>query len=238
MAFQEIAVEPTVIQSWRDFQLVWGLVGFSKGRLIAGFPERGPNQMTREQGWAWRVLESVKASEIGSAKRVQTCLETYAKFKILKKGRAFDHAESWNFNAAKEHRRLPFAALIESGTACDTCRCSLDDLQDEKCPTCLKDDQHVMSLPKQPSDLASGMLPMLRCAKELRFVDPYFLKQSETGVGTALSMRHARVVQEIASRMNEVNRVPQILEFHMLALDGNLIAQLSTFARGMEAHLL
>lgn len=235
MAFHEIAVEPSVIKTWRDFQLVWSKAGFSKGRLIAGFPEKGPDKDTKEQGWAWRVLESVKEGEIGSAKRVQTCLEAYAKFKILKRGRAFDHKQSWNFNADKAHRQSPFSALIQTGAACDSCRCSLDDLEDEKCPTCLRDDQHVMSLPKQPADLAEGMLPMLRCAKELRFVDPYFLKLSEAGA--ALSMKHAKVVQEIANRMGALNRVPHVLEFHMLGLDGDPTEQLSTFAKGMEAHL-
>jgi AAA domain len=237
MAFHEIAVDPSAIRSWRDFQLVWGKAGFSKGRLIAGFPEKGPDKDRKEQGWAWRVIASVKENEIGSAKRVLTSLEAHAKFKIVKRGRSFNHDETWKANADKEHRRLPFSALIETEVKCDGCRCTLDDLEEEPCPECLRDDQHVMTLPKQPVDLADGLLPMLRCAKALRFVDPYFLKKSESGPGAAFSTKHARVVQEIANRLTEVNRVPQIVEFHMLGLEGDPTAQLSTFAKGMEAFL-
>jgi hypothetical protein len=237
MAFHEIAVDPSAIRSWRDFQLVWSKVGFSKGRLIAGYPEKGPDKERKEQGWAWHVVASIKAHEVGSAKRVLTSLETHAKFKLIKRGRAFDHDEPWQTNADKEHRRLPFAAMIEAEVACDGCRCTLDDFEGEYCPPCLREDQHVMTLPKQPTDLADGLMPMLRCAKEIRFVDPYFLKKSESGNGAAFSTKHARVVQEIATRLAESNRIPQIVEFHMLSLDGDPKSQLSVFAKGMEAFL-
>jgi len=237
MAFHEIAVDPSAIRSWRDFQLVWGKAGFSKGRLIAGFPEKGPDKERKEQGWAWRVLASVKEHEVGSAKRVLTAIEAHAKFKLIKRGRTFDHAALWKDNAEKEHRRFPFAAIIASEAKCDGCRCTLDDLEDESCPVCLKDDQHVMTLPKQPADLAEGLLPMLRCAKALRFVDPYFLKKSESGTRAAFSTKHARVVQEIANCLTGANRVPQIVEFHMLGLEGDPATQLAVFAKGMEAFL-
>lgn len=237
MAFHEIAVDPTAIRSWRDFQLVWSKAGFGKGRLIAGFPEKGPDKERKEQGWAWRVLESIKEHEVGSSIRVRTSLEANAKFKLIKRGRTFDHDEPWRTNADKEHRRLPFSALIEAEATCDGCRCTLDDFEGEHCPSCLRDDQHVMTLPKQPADLAEGIIPMLRCAKELRFVDPYFLKMSESGPGAAFSTKHARVVQEIANRLTEMNRVPQIVEFHMLGLEGDPTIQLAAFAKGMEAFL-
>jgi hypothetical protein len=237
MAFHEIAVDPSAIRSWRDFQLVWGKAGFSKGRLIAGFPEKGPDKERKEQGWAWQVIESIKKNEVGSAKRVLTSLETHARLKLIKRGRAFNHDEPWTTNADKEHKRIPFSALIQHDATRDGYRCSLDDFEEESCPACLRDDQHVMTLPKQPGDLANGLLPMLRCAKEIRFVDPYYLKKSESGSVAAFSTKHARVVQEIANRLAEAHRVPQNVEFHMLALDGDPAAQLSIFTTGMEAFL-
>ncbi len=235
MSFQEIAVNPSAIRSWRDFQLVWSKAGFSKGRLISCYPQKGPDKETRHQGWPWRVVESVKEADIGSVKRVQTCLEIYAKFKLMRRGRAFDHAEPWTPNADCEHRRAPFAALI--GITTDDCYCSLDDLEGEDCPECLRDDQHVMILPKQPAAFAEGLLPMLSCSNELRFVDPYYLNPSNTPSGVSLSRKHARVVQEIANRMNALQRVPQLIEFHMLSVVADPEVQLKTFAREMDAFL-
>jgi hypothetical protein len=247
MAFHEIAVDPSVIRTWRDFQLVWGKFGFNQGRLIAGYPEKGPDRERQEQSWAWRVITSVKEHEIGSAKRVQTAIEAKAKLKLTKRGRSFDHDQSWKDNAAAEHQRLPFAALIEGNVACDGCRCAIDDLGEESCPVCLRDEQHSMSLPKQAPDLADALLPMLRCAKTLRFVDPYFIKteKTESGFHTVLSKKHGRVIQEIAARLTSAKRIPQSVEFHMLALNldpasdhaTQLASQLSAFAMDMEAHL-
>jgi hypothetical protein len=235
MAFHEIAVDPSAIRNWRDFQLVWGKCGFHKGRLIAGYPDKGPDKETREQSWAWRVIASVKEHDVGSAKRVQTAIEAQAKSKMIKKGRVFDHAQGWTSNAAKEHRRQPFAALVGSETTGDQGCCTLDDFEGDASPSCLRDDQHVMSLPKQPADLAEVLLPMLRCAKDIRFVDPYFLKLFD-GRAT-LSRRHAQVIQEIAARLEAVGRVPQNVEFHMVALEGDPDLQCSSFATEMGACL-
>lgn len=235
MAFHEIAVDPSVIRTWRDFQFVWGKFGFNQGRLIAGYPEKGPDKHTKEQGWAWRVIASIKLHEPGSAKKVQTAIEAKAKLKLIKRGRSFDHDKPWKNNAATEHQRLPFAAVIQDDASCDGSCCTLDDLGQESCPVCLRDEQHSMSLPKQAADLAVALLPMLRCAKNLCFVDPYFIKARNSEIG--LSSKHGRVIQEIAARLTEAKRVPQSVEFHMLAQDGNPDSQLSAFAKGMEAHL-
>jgi len=236
MAFHEIAVEPTVIRSWRDFQMIWGMVGFGKGRLIASFPEKGPEN-EKHQSWAWRVVESVKVCEPGSAKKVSACLETQAKLKLLKNKRPFDHGRQWSANAGIEHRRSPFSAIIEEGAVCDSHRCTLDDLGDENGPSCLKNDQHVMTFPKRPGLFTDALLPILRCAKVLKFVDPYFLKTSEDESGPYFSIKHGKVVEEIARKLEEFGRVPQSVEFHMLALSGDEATQLEVFCKGMNAHL-
>lgn len=242
MSFHELAIDPSAIRSWRDFQLVWGKAGFGKGRLIAAYPEKGPDKEHKEQGWAWQVIESINQHDKGSRKKVATVLETQHKLKLIKRGRTFNHGASWKNNAAREHHRLPFAALVESEAVCDGCRCTLDDFESEHAPECLRDDQQVMTLPKQPDEFAKGLFPMLRCAKAIRFVDPYFLKSSRSGSEISFSTKHAKVVQKIASSLGDINRVPQTVEFHMKLLDGereegDAEAQLSIFTKGMEAFL-
>jgi hypothetical protein len=62
-------------------------------------------------------------------------------------------------------------------------------------------------------------------------------EKSESGSQPILSSKHGRVIHEIAARLTAANRIPQSVEFHMLALDGDPAGQLSAFAKGMEAHL-
>ena len=92
-------------------------------------------------------------------------------------------------------------------------------------------------LPKKPGDFADALLPMLRCARELRFIDAYYLKNTEATTSARFSEKHAKVVGEIARRMSELNRVPKTVEFHMVGLSDDSSGLLSLFAKGMEAHL-
>ena len=94
MIFHEIAVEPEAIRTLRDLQCVLGLAGFGKGRLIADYPHKGPKAASDTGTWAWRVHESVKATEIGKAKQVSELLIKEKK-KILKSKRSFHHDAAW-----------------------------------------------------------------------------------------------------------------------------------------------
>lgn len=236
MAFHEIAVEPTAIQTLRDIQLVLSLAGFGKGRLIANFPDRGPDKGERkDENWAWRVVQSVKRFEVGKASKVRELLIAERR-KILPSKRKFEHSREWLYNARAEHGNSPFGAIItENPAPCDF-ECSLDGISLEKAPACLREDQHVHSLPKLPEEFARALMPMLRCAKELRFVDPFFMKRIDSGE-IRLSAKHARVVQEIARQLNAISRIPQTLEFHLLERCDDPAKQLSDFAKSMEAHL-
>lgn len=242
MSFQELAIDPSVIRSWRDFQLVWGKAGFGKGRLIAAFPDKGPDAERKDQGWAWRVVASIKEHDIGSAKKVMTALERQAKLKLFRRGRKFNHDKPWKANAEREHQRLPFAAMVEPFASSDGFHCTLDDFEEEHAPACLRDDQHVSTLPKQPCEIANSLFPMLRCAKAIRFVDPYFLRGSKSGSANPFSTKHGKVVQAIGSLLSGINRVPQIIEFHLKIIDGdreegNAEAQLRLFTKEMEAFI-
>lgn len=236
MAFHEIAVEPTAIQTFRDLQVVLSLAGFGKGRLISNFPGRGPdNNDRKDENWAWRVVQSVKRLEIGKASKVRELLIAERK-KILPSRRRFEHSREWLENARAAHGSSPFGAIItENPAPCDY-ECSLDGISFDTAPVCLREDQHVQSLPKLPVEFARALMPMLRCAKEVRFVDPFFMKRLDSGE-IRLSSKHAKVVQEVARHLNAINRIPQTVEFHLLERCDDPAKQLSKFANEMEAHL-
>lgn len=235
MAFHEIAIEPTTLQTLRDVQLVLGYAGFSKGRLIANFPERGPSKEQEYQDWAWRVVQSVKSTQVGKAIKVRELL-IHERTKILRSKRHFDHDSGWVENARREHVKTPFGVIIAENPNPFDAECGLDDFSGDRCPPCLRDDQHVQALPKRPEKFAEALMPMLRWAKALRFIDPYLMKLNKRGE-LQFSMAHAKVVQEIARQLNMLNRVPNIVEFHLKSLTDDPQNQLLKFVRGMEAHL-
>jgi hypothetical protein len=236
MIFHEIAVEPTAIHTLRDIQLVLGYVGFSKGRLIANFPECGPCKDKVDEDWAWRVVQSIKRTQIGKAPKVRELLIDERR-KILRIKRRFDHGLEWIENARFEHLKTPFGAIISENPKSCELECSLDDFSDKNCPLCLREDQHVQALPKQPDRFAMALMPMLRCASELRFIDPHYLFKRRADNVIQLSARHAKVVQEIAAKMEGFKRVPRIIEFHVLGVSAQPEDDIKYFVASMEAHL-
>ena len=187
------------------------------------------------ENWAWRVVQSIKRFEVGKAAKVRELLIAERK-KILPSKRKFEHSREWLDNARAEHGNSPFGAIITENPALYDFECSLDGILLETAPSCLREDQHVQSLPKLPEEFAQALMPMLRCAKELRFVDAFFMKRLDSGE-IGLSAKHAKVVQEIARQMSAMGRIPQTLEFHLLERSDDPAKQLSDFAKAMEAHL-
>lgn len=237
MAFFEIAIEPSAIQSMRDLQLVLSYVGFGKGRLIADFPHAGPDKERKEENWIWHVHQSVKRAQGNTATLVRELLINERK-KILRTRRSYNHEIHWLDNARSEHRLRAFGAIVAEQQPAGEWECCLDDFSSDRCPECLREDQHVIPLPKTADAFADALVPMLVCAKELRFVDPYFLKRNADGKLIA-SPKHGRVVQEIAGRLEKIKRVPQLVEFHLLKVDGVETPgeHLKAFACEMEGYL-
>lgn len=235
MALHEIAIEPTSLQTLRDVQLVLGYAGFAKGRLIANFPERGPSKEKADEDWAWRVVQSVKKTQVGKAIKVRELL-IHERTKIIRSKRYFDHGIGWIENARREHTKTPFGAIVtEDPGACDA-ECALDDFSGDNLPHSLREDQHVQALPKRPKMFAEALMPMLRWAKALRFVDPYLMRINKMGE-LQFSNAHAKVVQEISRQLNMLDRVPNIIEFHLKSLTNEPQEQLLKFAEGMKEHL-
>jgi hypothetical protein len=236
MAFFEIAVEPAAIHTLRDLQLVLSYIGFGKGRLIAGFPSVGPGGDRNDGNWASLIIESVKEHQIGKAQQVRELLISERR-KILRSHRVFDHATQWIDNARVQHASKPFGAIIAAQSSDEEIVCCLDDFAGAKCPACLREDQHVRPLSKTPASFADALMPMLACAKELRFIDPWFLKLSNEG-HYRVSAKHGNVVKEIAARLRLINRVPQVVEFHCLHSGGGDPAEkANSFAQEMGACL-
>lgn len=234
--FHEIAVEPTAIRTLRDVQLVLGLAGFSKGRLIADYPTEPKKAGSENVGWASRVVESIKTMDIGKAPKVRELLIKEKK-RFSRSGRPFDEKLAWIANAKGEHARNPFAALILDGPTTEACECNLDDFLGDDYPECLKEDQHVQPLPKRPEEFAEHLLPMLRCACSLQFVDPHYLYVHRADGSLRLSSKHARVAQEIARRMHGFNRVPRTVEFHTLQTSDDPANELRYFISQMKDKL-
>jgi hypothetical protein len=236
-SFHEIAVDPSAIKSWRDFQLVWAKMGFGAGRLIPNYPSKGPDKETKDQAWVWRVLESIRVHDKNGLKRAQELMIQEKKLKMLSANRQYNHQDSWMVNAMIQQNDNPFSAVISEENNAGNHVCSLDDLGTNNCPECLNDDQHVIELPKNKEAFADAVFPMLKCSSAVKFIDPYYLKKN-TRMGTLeFSLGHAKVVQEIAKRMQNINRVPRSVEFHMLTQGFGFEDEIQKFVQEMKAHL-
>ncbi len=238
MIFHEIAVEPETIRSLRDLQCVLGLAGFGKGRLISDFPNKGPKAGSADGSWVSRVINSAKAVDIGKQGKIRELLITERK-KILKSKRHFFHNLPWLENARRENDLQQFSAMIIDSLPDREIECQLDDLGDDRSPACLRDDQHVRSVSKQPKQFAELLLPLLRRASALRFVDPHYLWWDEHSRQIRLSSKHAKVVTAIASRLatTDIGRIPKTVEFHTLQVRSDPQSCVSTFSAEMAGCL-
>src|SRR6218665_1257101 len=137
MAFHEIAIEPSAIQSWRDLQMIFSHVGFSKGRLIADFPRNGPTKDRKDENWAWNVHQSVKTVQGNTAKKGFEALISERK-KILRTHRTYNHELQWLDNARESHRQKSFGAIVVGQQPSGELECCLDDFfSGDRCPQCL-----------------------------------------------------------------------------------------------------
>jgi hypothetical protein len=214
------------------------LAGFENGRLIVNYPYDGPSPASDEGTWVWRVIESVRVADVGKVGKARELLIENRR-KILRTRRAFNHRSSWIENARSENKLSPFAAIIVDGCPESASECNLDNLSGDCAPQCLREEQHVRTLPKNAEHFAHDMLPMVRHARALRFVDPHYLWQNRYSKKIGLSKTHAAFAREMVRRMDadDVSRVPPIVEFHMLRVSAEPYNDLQIFVGEMAEHL-
>lgn len=97
----EYALEPSLLNNWKDFRYFVEKFGISQGRLISKYPKR----------WKRLVYDSLSGCAEIERKRIEEQLCTIDA-RLLARACDFDLALDWETNAEKEHLNRPFHAII------------------------------------------------------------------------------------------------------------------------------
>ena len=150
--------------SWETFRYLIEKFGFQEGRLISRFPGT----------WERKVIEAAAAADVSNVARTRIVEKLLQKKRtaLIKTGRAYDPAlQSWLENALASHAARPFRAIIAEEE-----RTEIEVVS----PVELDADNPLMAaptsrdIPRTAADLAGACSLLLRAAREINLVDPYF----------------------------------------------------------------
>lgn len=163
----EYAINPEIIASIENLttqQLYLELFGLGKPRVISRFPKK----------WKRLVYDAIVTSNDMQRKRIEELLATIAEHMARRSSFIFDTGISWSENALVEHHRIPFHAIQD-----------IDNPNGEPFIISRNEFDHPLLDIKNPpvgrtaTDLSNALEPMLRVAKKVLFVDPFFSPERE-----------------------------------------------------------
>lgn len=201
----EYAVEPKAIgSSWETFRYLIEKFGFDKGRLIAEFPRRA---------WFSEVYEASHEFSPTQRTRLEILLNKAKDTKVVRTGRPYHRDEGdWLHNALREHRRLPFAAIIaRDNTNAEANVLTTDDM-DEQHPLLTVASSRAVS--RDPASIASALSGFLEHGSRILFVDPFFnpfnqrYKSSLSECMRIVKNKNPAAECEIHYRYHESNMMP------------------------------
>ncbi|MCP3143427.1 hypothetical protein [Pyxidicoccus xibeiensis] len=169
----EFALEPELVASWHDRRVAYPFLcqmGLGQRRVACAFPF---------PAWAKLVMGALQASfaEGGAAeaqrarKNLEVLLRHLQQSGTKRSGRLAE-GESWLEAATREHSQYPFGGIVvRTSTRTEPYLVVAERLGEEDFPAWTPPAPPVM---RHPRELANALAPVLRCARQLRFVDPYF----------------------------------------------------------------
>ncbi len=157
----EFALEPTLLNSWERFRYLTEKFGVSQGRLISRYPRL----------WKRLVYEGLEAGSEIDRKRIEERLSRLDD-RMMTRVHEWDAARDWLSNAETEHGKRPFHAIVAGANPRGNAAILMADDLDELAPRW--NVGRGIAVPRQAADLANALSPLLRIARSIVFVDPYF----------------------------------------------------------------
>lgn len=160
---KEFAVEPTAItRSFLDFSYIVEKFGIWEGRVISEFPKT----------WKRQVYEAAKAQHSGTKQylQIEDKLRRLPKGVLLSLARPGAEGE-WLSVVLAEHGRNAFHAMITSNPSDNPCVVAIDDFTGDH-P--LLDITREKIIARTPEGITQACAFLLRTAKHVKLVDPYF----------------------------------------------------------------
>lgn len=170
----EYALEPELVASWYDRILCRFFIeqfGFGTGRVVSRYPKKWRKLV-------WRAFDAAFAATAGDIKRkrIEELLTRLSEPQVSRPGYVWDDAHGWLENAKMENERSPFHVILSRNILRSQPNVLyMDDILDN-----IGDPPETWSAPasiivqRTAASMADAIRPMLRCAKQIVFVDPYF----------------------------------------------------------------
>jgi len=169
----DFALEPELVASWHDRRVAYPFlsqIGPGQRRVACAFPSAS---------WRNLVMDAVRAkfpepmySESQTARRNVDALLRHLHETGTRRNGRIGEGESWLIAAIREHGYFPFGGIVVRTSATrEPYLVVADRVGEEDFPAWTPPAPPVA---RRPGDLANALAPILRCAAQLRFVDPHF----------------------------------------------------------------
>lgn len=164
----EYALDPALLDNWKDFRFFRDSFDIDQGRLISDYPRR----------WHRAVLEVIRQADCGDVekKRIKEALRRIQRPTLHQRQNPEWNKElGWLDNACIEHKKHPFHAIVFKGTVDDplindNILCG-DDLDDTKAAWA---SENTAIVTRNAADMATPACSLLALAQHVLFVDPHF----------------------------------------------------------------
>jgi hypothetical protein len=173
----EYALEPELVATWgnlADFRYFVEKFGLGQPRIVSRYPKR----------WRRLVLEALGRVDNVEPARVVELVQRLSERMVRRRGYVWHQERSWSENANAEHERAPFHAILArenpDGHSSVLTAAELNDA------TPLWAVPRGRAIARRAVDMAAAVGAMLRIAKVIVFVDPYFGPDS---------LRHRRTLE-------------------------------------------
>lgn len=162
----EYALEPELVAAWctdhYKCQFFKNQLGSAQGRLPSRYPKK----------WRTKVWDSFTGGSDMDKTRLTELLARLQETMIKRKDFVWDENATWLDNAAQEHDRHPFrAVLARNNPAARTEILCEDDLSASPCPGW--DSPHGITLNRKAPEMAAVVGQMLTCCRWVKFIDPH-----------------------------------------------------------------
>lgn len=173
LVIYEFALEPELVATWHERRAgypIWSQLGPGLPRVACSFPVSTWKRLVVD---ALRALfpDSESAEWQTAQKNIEVLVRHFEETGTARKG-AIPHGETWLAAAQREHGQFPFGGIIvRSAPQRRTYLIEADRFGAEDFPAWTPSMPPVQ---RQPKELANALAPLLRSARGLHFVDPYF----------------------------------------------------------------
>ena len=173
----EYALEPRLLNNWKDFRYFTEKFSFYEGRLISRFPKRWKRDV-----YALLSECEVRECSVMQLKRVEGLLfgkDSDGKIafddKMLVRQHEWNAEKDWLTNAEAEHGKRPFHAVLAKDNPREKEFVLVgDDVEDSEDSSPLFAVPQTFTWPKSAQEMAELVAPVLQWAEEILLIDPNF----------------------------------------------------------------